>query len=72
MQTYEQMRKEMRVKKLLSAIEWAPVISVPLQRRLEVFSAFTFISIVLFAELICLAIFVAIYVSFWNEFQCRM
>lgn len=61
MKTYEGLRKEVEFKEK-TRIEWAPL-SVPLHRRIETFSAFTFIFIVLFAEIITFLIFLEFFVS---------
>lgn len=64
MKTYDENKNDANSKS--SGIKWAPV-SVPFHRRMETFSAFTYIFIVLFAELICVAIFLSIFVS--SEFN---
>ena len=61
MKTYEELQKEV-VFKEKTRIEWAPL-SVPFQRRVETFSAFIFIFIVLFAEIIIFSIFCSFFVS---------
>lgn len=61
MKSYDEIKKEVAYSKS-SGIQWAPI-SVPFRRRMETFSAFTFIFIVLFAEIISVAIFAGIYVS---------
>lgn len=65
MKTYNDIKKEVLYKEK-NGIKWAPL-SVSFQRRMETFSAFTFIFIVLFAEIICLALFAAIFVSLTNN-----
>lgn len=42
-----------QVKSLVQSIKWAPIFSATTKRRLEVISAFTFIAIVLFGEILC-------------------
>lgn len=42
-----------QVKSFVKSIKWAPIISASMKRRLEVISAFTFIAIVLFGEILC-------------------
>ena len=42
-----------QVKSFAKSIKWAPIFSASTKRRLEVISAFTFIGIVLFGEIIC-------------------
>jgi hypothetical protein len=62
MKTYEELRREVMFQEK-TGIKWVPFFSVPMQRRMETFAAFTFIFIILFAEIISLAIFLAIFVS---------
>jgi hypothetical protein len=66
MKTFVELKKDVMFQEK-SGIKWAPL-TVSMQRRMETFAAFTFIFIVLFAEIISLGIFGAIFVSSKNYF----
>lgn len=42
-----------QVNSLVQSVKWTPIFSATIKRRLEVISAFTFIAIVLFGEILC-------------------
>lgn len=60
-----------QMKSFLQSIKWAPILSASAKRRYEVLSAFLFMSIVLFAETLCVILMYLLAVS-QPKFFCEI